>query len=201
MEEALDAPRERGRRTAPARAHGPGESLITSGDGSGVMSPSALRAGEESAEPGDKEPAMLPADSVLLRRPSWMAIGAVAECRNSSFVWPSRLSEKWCGGCESSVGVKAEISVCTWRPAAEGWRRWARKGEMARLEEMSTSESSRGWVDDGSCSDRFERREEVFASTECAVVELELELGSTNADVDVVVCVPVPVLVPVSVSV
>jgi hypothetical protein len=52
--EALDMPRERGRWSA--LCHGPGESLITSGDGSGVMSPSAFKAGEDSAEAGDNEP-------------------------------------------------------------------------------------------------------------------------------------------------
>jgi hypothetical protein len=52
--EAPDMPRERGRWSA--LCHGPGESLITSGDGSGVMSPSAFKAGEEIYEPGDSEP-------------------------------------------------------------------------------------------------------------------------------------------------
>jgi len=52
--EAPDKPRERGR--CSALAHGPGESPMTRGEGSGVMSPSALRAGEDSAEPGDKDP-------------------------------------------------------------------------------------------------------------------------------------------------
>lgn len=52
--DAFEAPRERGRGTA--RCHGPGESFITSGDGSGVRSPSAFSAGDEKAEAGDSDP-------------------------------------------------------------------------------------------------------------------------------------------------
>jgi hypothetical protein len=62
--EEPEAPRERGRWTA--RCHGPGESLITSGEGSGVRSPSAFRAGDESTEPGDSDPA-LSADQAVRR--------------------------------------------------------------------------------------------------------------------------------------
>jgi hypothetical protein len=63
-ESSIDAPRERGRGTA--LCHGPGESLITSGDGSGVRSPSAFSAGEERAEAGDKA-SMLVVDHADLR--------------------------------------------------------------------------------------------------------------------------------------
>jgi hypothetical protein len=52
--EAPEMPRERGRWSA--LCHGPGESPITSGDGSGVRSPSALSAGDPSAEAGDNDP-------------------------------------------------------------------------------------------------------------------------------------------------
>jgi hypothetical protein len=62
--EAPDMPRERGRWSA--RCHGPGESPITSGDGSGVMSPRAASAGDEMADEGDSEP-RLAVDQAVLR--------------------------------------------------------------------------------------------------------------------------------------
>jgi hypothetical protein len=65
FEEAFEAPRDRGRTFPPARAQG--ESFMTKGDGNGVMSERAFKAGEDIAEPGDKEPVMLAADRVLLR--------------------------------------------------------------------------------------------------------------------------------------
>ena len=43
-----------------ARCHGPGESPITSGEGSGVRSPSAFKAGEEMADEGESDPARMP---------------------------------------------------------------------------------------------------------------------------------------------
>ena len=62
--EAPDMPRDLGRGTA--RCHGPGESLITSGEGSGVISPRALSAGDDSTEPGDSD-TRLAVDRVVRR--------------------------------------------------------------------------------------------------------------------------------------
>jgi hypothetical protein len=65
LEEAFEAPRDRGRMFAPPRAQR--ESFMIRGDGNGVRSERAFNAGDDSAEPGDKDPVMLPADRVLLR--------------------------------------------------------------------------------------------------------------------------------------
>jgi hypothetical protein len=65
LDDAFEAPRDRGRMFAPARAQG--ESFIIRGDGNGVRSERAFNAGDDSADPGDKDPVMLAADKVLLR--------------------------------------------------------------------------------------------------------------------------------------
>jgi len=112
--EEPEAPRERGR--GAALCHGPGESLITNGEGSGVMSPSAFSDGEESSEAGDSEPTLCE-DQAFLRWPwSCIAIGAVADCRSDSLPLPSRMG----GLC----GVWwEEKSVWRVRPV-EGARIW-----------------------------------------------------------------------------
>jgi hypothetical protein len=114
--------------------HGPGESIM-SGDGSGVKSVSAFSMGDERAEPGDNEPVMLARDGWLLKKPSCIAIGAVAECRSFPPVSPSRLTAL-SGDCASAVVVVCEgRSVWSCRPAAVGWRTWARKGCTGSVEE------------------------------------------------------------------
>jgi hypothetical protein len=110
-------PREPGR----ARTHGPGESLTTNGDGSGVMSVNAFKAGEESADPGERELVILAVDSAVLRFPPCMAIGAVAENRRC----PSALLSTIVGVFGDSRGAVVAYrgrSVWSCRPAAEGVR-------------------------------------------------------------------------------
>lgn len=117
--EALEAPRDRGRGTA--LCHGPGESLITSGDGSGVRSPRALSAGEEKAEAGDRDP-MLAVDHADLRYPSCIVMGAVADCRRDSFPWPASVPGS--RAVLMGVGVDdATTSVSSFN-ALEGARTW-----------------------------------------------------------------------------
>lgn len=67
-----------------ARCHGPGESPITSGEGSGVRSPSAFSAGEEMADEGESDPARLLFDRAVLKSFSSIKIGAVADWCNPS---------------------------------------------------------------------------------------------------------------------
>lgn len=126
--EAAERPLERGR--GAALCHGPGESLMTSGEGSGVMSPSAFSAGEDSTEAGDSEPRLF-VDHADLRKPSCMVMGAVPACRSASpppppllLLLPSRL-----GGLRApDAGVwvaKAARSVSSFR-AVDGARTWYR---------------------------------------------------------------------------
>lgn len=113
----LVEPREPGR----ARIHGPGESLTTNGDGSGVMSVNAFKAGEESADPGERELVILAVDNAVLRFPPCMAIGAVAENRR----YPSALLSTIVGVFGDSRGAVVAYrgrSVWSCRPVAEGVR-------------------------------------------------------------------------------
>jgi hypothetical protein len=110
----------------PVRDQGPGESLRTSGDGSGVRSLSALSAGDDKADPGDKD-MMLAADIAFLREPPCAGTGTGVEWDGCSCAWPSML-ERWSTGRKAAGGVSKERSVWRTRPAAVGVRTWARKG-------------------------------------------------------------------------
>jgi hypothetical protein len=78
--ELTEGPRGRG----TALCHGPGESPITSGEGRGVRSLSAINDGEDMAEEGDSDPARLLLDRAVLRYFSSIMIGAVADWRSPS---------------------------------------------------------------------------------------------------------------------
>lgn len=64
---------------------------MTSGEGRGVRSPSAFRAGEEMADEGDSEPVRLLLDRAVRRNFSSIIIGAVADWRSPSLLVPATL--------------------------------------------------------------------------------------------------------------
>ena len=100
---------------ATARCHGPGESPITSGEGRGVRSPSALSAGEDMAEDGDNDPARLLLDRAVLRYFSSIIIGAVADWRRLSLPVAARLVVLW-GVLRAVDVVEGGRSVTSVRP-------------------------------------------------------------------------------------
>jgi hypothetical protein len=111
----------------PPLFHGPGESPGNIGEGRGVMSVMAARAGELIADPGDSEwyEAMLAADKVDLRAERSIAMGWEDEVALPRF-WANSLCslvlDSWSGTGTGAVAVGVWPSVRMCRPAVKGER-------------------------------------------------------------------------------
>ena len=88
-----------------------------------MRSPRALRAGEDMADEGEREPARLWVDQAERKRPSWIAMGAVAEERRPSDVDEGAMVEveAWAGVLCAVDDDEGGRSVCRVR-AVEGAR-------------------------------------------------------------------------------
>jgi hypothetical protein len=85
------------------------------------MSVRAFNAGDDRAELGERDPAMLAAERAVLRwPPSWMVIGPEADCR-SCWCCPTPLPVSTMVGLLVAVAYMGR-SVCSCSPAADGVR-------------------------------------------------------------------------------